>query len=955
MRLAPVMFELGARPHPPRALYRSYLAQSDVFVGIYWQRYGWVAPDMEISGLEDEFVLSAGMPRLIYLKRPAPDMEPRLKEMLSRLEGEDSASYKPFTDGAELHDLLLDDLAVLLTERFDIGRAGDGQAASASRSRPLTNLPAATSSFLGRDDALVDLRTAITTEGVRLLTLTGPGGTGKTRLALEAAAEQLRTFQHGVFFVDLSAERDPDAAFAAVARTLEVAPGADGSPLDALISDLRERSILLVLDNLEQVTSVGPGVVRLLEQCPNLKIIATSREPLRVRPERVFQVPPLLLPAAEQLFTERASAVSPGFDASDVHDADVAAICRRLDGLPLAVELAAGRVKLFSVSELRAELEKRLDVLKVGARDLPARQRTLRNAIEWSDDLLTRDEKTLFRLLSVFSSARLSDIEATCERVSSLSALDVVDAIGSLVDKSLVRVGPGSDGRPRFSMLETIREYAVEQRAAIGDLVAAMREAHAEHYTEVAIRLDRDLTYTDRAAVLAALRDDLGNLRAAWDVWVDRREVRRLDDLLGPLWGYYEATGDYRSAIDLGEDLLRVLSQLPDSPERRYDEFALRMNVARTKLAVQGFTPQAEAEICAALARAEAAGDAGQRFPTLRTLASLQMMRSELDQTAAAAADLLEIAEKEGDRAMLSEAHLLAAISRSWVDHLSLALDHADEAVAHFRGSTSGFVEFRVGPNPGVVAIVVSALLRWMAGYADEAVERMQEALSLADDLDHPSSSAYALHHATLLDLWRLDPAAVVARADHLRRVAETYDFPVWHALALVFHGTATVAMGEPQSGLAEVEEGFSRYEGLSTPPVFWPALLMIRATARLMAGEPEAGLAIVEQADQALTANDPLAADIAVVRGDLLVACAEPDPAAAAVLYEEAAELAGARGARMIELQALTRLAALQAGSPAGDGALRRLRECYDGFTEGFTTAQLATARALLQSQHVS
>src|SRR5689334_13904384 len=166
------MFELGARPHPPRALYRSYLEQSDVFVGIYWQRYGWVAPDMEISGLEDEYVLATGMPRLIYLKRPAPAMEPRLTEMLGRLEGEDSVSYKPFADAAELHDLLVDDLALLLTERFE-------SAESLPVARRPSNLPASTSTFLGREVAIEEVTSLLADDAVRLITLTGPGGTGK--------------------------------------------------------------------------------------------------------------------------------------------------------------------------------------------------------------------------------------------------------------------------------------------------------------------------------------------------------------------------------------------------------------------------------------------------------------------------------------------------------------------------------------------------------------------------------------------------------------------------------------------------------------------------------------------------------------------------------------------------------------------------------------------------------
>ena len=192
LRLTPIMFELGARPHPPRALYRSYLAQSDIFVGIYWQRYGWVAPDMDISGLEDELLLSTDVPRLIYVKRPAPEMEPRLAEMLRRLEGDEGPSYKPFGDADELAELLLDDLALLLAERFqpiDV---------LAVTERRRSNLPASTSTFVGRRAELTDLRSLLDDEGVRLITLAGPGGTGKTRLAIEVAWTEVGRFEDAV-------------------------------------------------------------------------------------------------------------------------------------------------------------------------------------------------------------------------------------------------------------------------------------------------------------------------------------------------------------------------------------------------------------------------------------------------------------------------------------------------------------------------------------------------------------------------------------------------------------------------------------------------------------------------------------------------------------------------------------------------------------------------------------
>ena len=956
LRLTPIMFELGARPHPPRALYRSYLAQSDVFVGIYWQRYGWVAPDMDISGLEDEFVLAAQMPRLIYVKRPAPDMEPRLTEMLQRLEGEDSVSYKPFADGTELHELLVDDLALLLTERFDAPDA----APAAPRS---SNLPASTSTFLGREAAIDDLG-ALLDDGVRLLTLTGPGGTGKTRLAIEAARAELHRFPDGVVFVDVSAERQPDDVFAAVCRALDIGATTETSPLQALQRELAPRQLLLVLDNFEQVTAAGPGVVELLERCPALTVIVTSREALRVSGEHVYPVPPLTVPSdargdveidellqseAVRLFAERAAAVGTGFSLTAANAADVAAICRRLDGLPLAVELAAAQVKLFAVDELRRRLDGRADVLKGGARDRPARQQTLRNTIEWSNALLSEDERLVFQLLSVFAPACLSDIETTLGHVASVGDIDVVDAISALVDKNLLRVTSGTDGRPRFSMLQTIRDFACEQLETDRELDAAIRAAHATHYTELALDLHRRLTYSQRAGVLAALGEELGNLRAAWGHWVRVGDVSRLDALFEPAWGYYEARGDYRRMIVLGDDLLRVLSDLPETPERKHDELTLQTNLARTQLAVRGFTPEAERAMLDALARFESTTDERHRFPALRSLATLRLMRTEIAPTIETANELMNIAEKEDDPALLTEAHLLTGISSYWVDDLSVAIAHLDQAIADFDATTSGFVEFRIGPNPGVVVNAVSALLRWRAGLADSAVTRMSRSVQLARDLEHPYSLAYALHHASVFDLWRGDVPSVMVRAEELLELATAHDYPVWEALAMVLGGAAMVASGDASEGLAQIERGFTLYAGLSTPPVFWAHLLMIRSSAHSLAGDLDRAVSLLHEAEASLEAQDPVGADIAIAHGDLLLASTPSDTVGAVAFFERGRTLAAARGARMVELEALTRLVVVHGPHRDGGDVRGQLRALVESFTEGFDTGPVLAARTAL------
>jgi hypothetical protein len=258
-------------------------------------------------------------------------------------------------------------------------------------------------------------------------------------------------------------------------------------------------------------------------------------------------------------------------------------------------------------------------------------------------------------------------------------------------------------------------------------------------------------------------------------------------------------------------------------------------------------------------------------------------------------------------------------------------------------------VQFRVGPNPGVVSHAIAGLLRWTAGLADAATASMTRALDLATELEHPYSQGFALHHATLLDLWRSDLPSVADRARESRRLADAHDYAIWRALALVFHGVAAVGLGYPDEGVSEMEEGFAQYEELSTPPIFWPTLLTIRAATHGAAGHVDRALSVIERASAGLDRAHPAGADVAITHGDLLLT--PPSAAAvtpAAALFEQAAALSADRRARMLELQALTRLARLRRG-PARDDARRRLRDLYETFTEGHDCAPLRAAAASL------
>jgi predicted ATPase len=478
LRLTPVMFEMGARPYPPREVYQQYLAQSDVFIGLYWQRYGQPVPGAEVSGLEEEFELSGGLPRLLYVKAPAPDREPGLADLLARIQHEASASYRHFRTPAELGRLVRDDLAVLLSERFtasEAAPAAPAQPPPPGGPRGPGRLPAVTTSLIGRERAIGEVARLLGRSGVRLVTLTGPGGVGKTRLAVAVGGRLRDRFGAGTVLVPLEAVTDPGLVLAAIGR----AAGADlagmDSPLEALAETFGDDAWLLVLDNLEQVVQAAADLGELLARCPGLAMLATSRTALGLRAEREYPVPPLPLPAdpvsasvaevaaspAVALFVDRARAVRPGFALTEGNARAVAEICRRLEGLPLAIEPAAARTRLLDPPALLDRLVSSLDALGTGAVDLPERQRTLRATVEWSVGLLEDPERSLLEVAAVFTGGWTIPAVAQVAGLDEDRALELSEALARHSLVYLDRTGLGS----RTRMLETVREFVAERLA----------------------------------------------------------------------------------------------------------------------------------------------------------------------------------------------------------------------------------------------------------------------------------------------------------------------------------------------------------------------------------------------------------------------------------------------------------------------------------------------------------
>jgi non-specific serine/threonine protein kinase len=396
----------------------------------------------------------------------------------------------------------------------------------------LTNLPLQPTPFIGREREVTALVHRLRDPAVRLLTLTGPGGTGKTRLAVQVAAELLDAFPDGVFFVDLAPIRDPNLVATTIAQALGVKE-VPGQPLvEGLQRYLQDRHLLLVLDNFEQVVEAAPLVAELLGNASRLTVLVTSRVVLCLRVEHELPVPPLAVPDPQQLppfaalawneavmlFSQRAQAVQPDFRVTPENAAVVAEICQHLDGLPLAIELAAARSKLLSPQALLARLAQRvpgrLKVLTAGARDLPARQQTLRSTIDWSYSLLDAGEQALFARLGVFVGGfTLEAAEAICNADGDLS-MDVLDGLHALLNKSLLRQAESVTSEPRFVMLETIREYALERLTAIG-AVSEVSQQHVAYFLTLATTAARELRGHQQVLWLARLEEEHDNLRSA--------------------------------------------------------------------------------------------------------------------------------------------------------------------------------------------------------------------------------------------------------------------------------------------------------------------------------------------------------------------------------------------------------------------------------------------------------
>ncbi|HEX7103619.1 MAG TPA: tetratricopeptide repeat protein, partial [Nitrolancea sp.] len=647
--------------------------------------------------------------------------------------------------------LLADALALEPEDRANFIASATGQAPAHEDARATLReprsfpLPEPPTTLIGRARDVAEVANLLQHEGARLVTLTGPGGVGKTRLALAIVHRLRPAYPDSVAFVDLSALRDPSPIAPAIARVLGLREDGASGPRDLLFAFLRAKQLLLILDNFEQVLGAAPLLAELVAETSHLSLLVTSRTPLHLRAEQQYPVLPLAMPdtvdvsareageyPASRLFAERAVATLPTFHLHNGNAQTVTDICRRLDGLPLAIELAAARIALLPPQALLTRLEHRLAVLTRGARDLPERQQTLRATIDWSYTLLSDWQRAIFRRLSVFAGGCTVDAAEAVAGSPDGAGDDILDEIEALVDQSLLRVTTQADGESRFRMLETVREYGLEQLALAGE-EDATRQRHADYFVALAETGTPAYFYgPDQSNLLERLECEHDNLRVALAWAATRGDASLALALVNGLWRFWYVRG----YLSEGRDWLQATLALPEATlagDATVEALVGLGNLAYVQTDYDAATDAAER----ALEAANALPDPSNRAMPLNILAAVARYRGEFARAAALWDECLTLVRPNTDdwlRAIVL--HNLADVTRRQGDYeRAVALAEQSQALALRRGDEWGVIQ---------AALAFGDVAR-DRGEIGEAATWFERALLTARELGYDRDVALAL------------------------------------------------------------------------------------------------------------------------------------------------------------------------------------------------------------------
>ncbi|MGD8700347.1 MAG: tetratricopeptide repeat protein, partial [Gemmatimonadales bacterium] len=728
---------------------------------------------------------------------------------------------------------LIGDLRALRSQRFSPvdGPLAEGQAAGTGR------LPVALTSFVGRDGELAELKETLAK--ARLLTLTGPGGTGKTRLAVRVAADLADEFTGGVCFVSLSSVTDATLVAPAIARALGVAESPGVSIVEQLKRFLAEPSRLLVLDNMERVLHAGSTVAELLESCPGLKVIATSRIALRLSGEHEYPVPSLSLPdreagseveslgrySAVALFVDRARAARPDFSLTRENAGAVAELCRKLDGLPLTIELAAARIKLFTPQAMVARLGERLNLLKGGPRDRPPRHQTLRQAMAWSYDLLDDEQRWQFRWVSVFVGGFNLEAAQAVSGVSEAGQTDLVDALGALVDHSLLRLEETTFGEPRFVMLETIQAYAQERLAEADELDQA-RRAHAEYFVRMAERAEPELTRKGQADWMKQLEVEHHNLRAAID-WAEERGEAGIGVRLGAsLWRYWLVRGH----MNEGRRSLERLLAMPDGSGAG-EARARALNGLGTIAHNQGDNQEARAVLEESLALFRETGNERGVASVLNNLSWVACELCDFEAADALAREALDLCRRLGDK----RGSALALNNTGWIANY-----RGEQAAARAHHQESLALRREIGDQRGIAfALCNLAWAEQMHGDYEAASGLLQEAECVLETVEDATLESWMLAVTARIarDMGDHEEALrILTRARSGWREGGNLSVLAWGATAM---GEVELARGNLERASTLLTQGLAGWREIGSAWGEAMALCALGEAARL-AGESE-------------------------------------------------------------------------------------------------------------------
>jgi predicted ATPase/DNA-binding winged helix-turn-helix (wHTH) protein len=824
-----------------------------------------------------------------------------------------------------------------------------------------TNLPRPTSDLVGREAQLSQVADLVAAH--RLVTLVGEGGIGKTRLGLELARRSLPRFADGVWLAELGPLSDPELVLPTIARVLGLADAGPAAP-EPIAATIASKRLLLVLDNCEHVIDAVASIAEaFLHAGGPLQIIATSREPLRIDGEHVYRVPSLDAPAegvmdgedllrygSVRLFVERAHEADANFSPSRPAAAAIGAVCRRLDGIPLAIELAAARAATLGVEELAARLGDRFGLLTSGRRTALPRQRTLRATLDWSYDLLTEPERVVLRRLAIFAGGFTLQAVSAVAAGDEIAAAEVVDCVDNLVTKSLVSADAGG-AKLRYRLLETTRAYSLEKLVQAGEFDAAARR-HARRHLDLFEGAEAEAETRPADEWLADYGPRIDNLRAALD-WAfspggDASIGVALTASAVPLWMHLSLMEECRGRV---ERALAAIGAGAGRDARR--EMQLLAALGTSLAYTRGGVPEIRAAWTKALEIAVSLGNVEYQLRTLWGLWSSHHISGGHHGVALTLAQrfhALAATRSELNDRLIGKR--MIGTSQHYVGDLHNARSHLERVLAYYFPPAQRSEMVRFQTDQRVTARVYLARVLWLQGLPDQAMRTAESSVADAQATNHAMSLGIALALAACpIALFRGDLAAVEHYVEMLLDASTTHALALFRAWSRCHQAVLVIRRGDLVTGLQLLRAGLDEL-GEARSALRFLAFLSEMAEALGRAGQIADGLATIEEAMERSERTEErwVTAELLRIKGELLLLQGAPGAAAAAEdHFQQALDWARRQGALSWELRAATSLARLLRDRARSEEAYELLAAVYDRFTEGFATADLKAAKALI------